>query len=79
MKVTDNGKRIKRSNEGFGDLKLFGRYTLYQRDARSQTFRLGAFGGVKVPTGDDTKTDSLGRLPIPLQSGTGAWDAFAGY
>ncbi len=78
MKVTAGGLRTKRSSEGFGDLKLFGRYTLYQRDAKSQTFRLGAFGGVKVPTGDDNKTDSLGRLPIPLQSGTGAWDAFAG-
>ncbi len=78
MKVTDNGERRKRSSEGFGDLKLFGRYTLYQNDARSQTFRLGVFGGVKAPTGDDNKTDSLGRLPIPLQSGTGAWDAFAG-
>ncbi len=78
MKVTDNGERIKRSSEGFGDLKLFGRYTLYQNDAKSQTFRLGAFGGVKAPTGDDSKTDNLGRLPIPLQSGTGAWDAFAG-
>ena len=78
MKVTVNGQRTNRSSEGFGDLKLFGRYTLYQRDAKSQTFRLGAFGGVKAPTGDDDKTDSLGRLPIPLQSGTGAWDAFAG-
>ena len=78
LKVTDNGERIERSSEGIGDLKLFGRYTLHQRDARSQTFRLGAFGGVKAPTGDDDKTDRLGRLPIPLQSGTGAWDAFGG-
>ncbi len=78
MNVTVNGRRANRSSEGFGDLKLFGRYTVYQRDARSQTFRLGVFGGVNAPTGDDNKTDSLGRLPIPLQSGTGAWDAFAG-
>ncbi|MCZ6657670.1 MAG: transporter [Gammaproteobacteria bacterium] len=78
LKVTINGQRTNRSSEGFGDLKLFGRYTLLQRDAKSQTFRLGVFGGVKVPTGDDDKKDRFGRLPIPLQTGTGAWDSFAG-
>ena len=34
---------------------------------------------MKAPTGTDDETDSLGRLPIPLQSGTGAWDGFAGF
>ncbi len=79
IRIRVNGERVTRSSAGFGDLKLFGRYTLYQRDARRKTFRLGAFGGIKAPTGNDDKTDGLGRLPIPLQSGTGAWDVFAGF
>ena len=36
------------------------------------------FGGVKAPTGSDDKSDSLGRLPISVQPGTGAWDGFGG-
>ncbi len=36
------------------------------------------FGGFKAPTGNHDKVDNLGRLPTPLQSGTGAWDYFSG-
>ena len=76
--VTANGQKVTRSGDGVGDLKLFGRYTFYQQDQRSKTFRIAGFGGVKAPTGDNDKTDGLGRLPIPLQPGTGAWDYFGG-
>jgi hypothetical protein len=69
---------VRRSSTGIGDLTFFGRYTLFQRDRIGRTLRLGAIAGVKVPTGNDDETDSLGRLPIPLQSGTGSWDSFVG-
>lgn len=76
--LTANGQGVTRSSEGMGDLKLFGRYTFYQQDQRSKTFRIAGFGGVKAPTGDDNQTDNLGRLPMPLQSGTGAWGYLGG-
>ncbi len=57
---------------------MFARYTFFKQNARGHTFRVAAFGGVKAPTGDDNETDSLGRLPIPLQSGSGSWDGFGG-
>jgi len=72
------GQAISRSSRGFGDAKLFARYTLLQRDERSKTLRVAGFAGFKAPTGDDRQLDALGRLPIPLQSGTGAWDGFGG-
>jgi len=69
---------VRRSSEGIGDLTIFGRYTLFQRDGVGRTLRLGAIAGIKAPTGDDDEVDGLGRLPIPLQSGTGSWDSFIG-
>ncbi len=78
LKTTVGGTPVTRSSEGFGDLSVFARYTFFQQDARDHTFRIAAFGGVKAPTGDDDESDALGRLPIPLQSGTGSWDGFGG-
>ena len=69
---------VRRSSQGIGDLTIFGRYTLFQRDGIGRTLRLGVIAGVKAPTGDDDEADALGRLPIPLQSGTGSWDSFIG-
>lgn len=76
--LTAMSQRFTRSSRGVGDSKLFARYTFLQHDERSKTFRVAGFGGFKAPTGNDNKTDVLGRLPIPLQSGSGAWDYFAG-
>tara|TARA_R110002096_G_scaffold364311_2_gene557398 strand:+ start:6858 stop:7760 length:903 start_codon:yes stop_codon:yes gene_type:complete len=78
LQATVAGERISRSSTGIGDLSVFARYTFVQQDARDHTFRIAAFGGVKAPTGDDDESDALGRLPIPLQSGTGSWDGFGG-
>lgn len=63
---------------GIGDVSLFFRYTVYSKDAVGRTFRIAPFLGVKAPTGDDNKSDSLGLLPAPLQLGTGSWDVFGG-
>ena len=76
--VTLNGNRVNRSASGLGDVSVFGRYTLIQRDQPGRTFRVAPFIGFKAPTGEDDKRDSLGRLPPGLQPGSGAWDVFGG-
>lgn len=78
LDVTVDGSRLSRSSSGVGDISLFGRYTLLQRDQPGRTFRVAPFIGVKTPTGDDDEQDSIGRLPAAVQLGTGAWDAFGG-
>jgi Putative MetA-pathway of phenol degradation len=78
LRLSMNGSRVGRSNDDFGDLTIFGRYTFWQQDAPGQTFRIAGFGGVKAPTGSDDESDNLGRLPISVQPGTGAWDGFGG-
>ncbi len=69
---------VKRSSKGIGDSSIFLRYTFHQNDRQGSTFRVAAFGGLKIPTGNDSHRDSLGLLPVPLQSGTGSWDGFGG-
>jgi len=79
LDLTVGGSRLSRRASGIGDVSLFGRFTLLQRDQPGRTFRVAPFVGVKAPTGDDDQRDSLGRLPAAVQSGTGAWDAFGGF
>lgn len=67
-----------RSSSGIGDSRLFARFTIYQKDAKSTTFRFAPFVGVKIPTGNDNKFDILGKLPPNAQSGSGSWDTFGG-
>lgn len=74
----DGGVDIERDNRGLGDLTGFARYTIWQDDAPGQTFRVAGFGGVSAPTGKDDESDRFGRLPPPLQNGTGAWNVFTG-
>ncbi len=78
LNLTINDQPLTRSSNNIGDIKIFGRYTFLQNDQPSKTLRLAGFAGVKAPTGDNTKMDALGLLPVPLQSGTGSWDYFAG-
>lgn len=72
------GQRVTRSDQGIGDLTLFGRYTAYQNDAPGRTFRVSPFLGVKAPTGRDDAQDGLGPLPSGVQLGSGSWDALGG-
>jgi len=72
------GGRFSRESSGIADIRLFARYTLYRDDAPGRTFRVAPFLGVEMPTGNDDERDSLGRLPRPLQAGSGSWDTFAG-
>ena len=78
LDITLGGNRINRSAGGFGEMTMFGRYTVVQRDRPGQTFRVAPFAGFKAPTGEDKRQDSLGMLPPQLQPGTGAWDLFGG-
>ena len=78
LDVTTPGGRVTRDTSGIADARLFGRYTAYKADASGRTFRIAPFLGVELPTGDDNDRDSLGRLPAPLQLGSGSWDGFGG-
>ncbi len=76
--VSVSGQRQNSSADGLGDVGLFTRYTLYQRDWRGRTLRIAPFTGLKAPSGRDDKQDSLGRLPPGVQTGSASWDVFGG-
>jgi len=78
LKLRAAGQRLSRAASGFGDLTVFGRYTVVQRDQPGRNFRVAPFAGVKAPTGDDDKRDSLGVLPPSVQVGSGSWDPLVG-
>ena len=68
----------RRDARGFGDLGVVGRYTVLERNAPGRTFRVAPFVGVKAPSGRDDARDRRGRLPPPLQPGSGTWDVLGG-
>ncbi len=70
--------RRTRGVSGLGDAVLLARYTLLQQDRPGRTFRVAPFFGVESPTGTDDESDALGRLPQPLQLGSGSWDPLTG-
>lgn len=78
LDVTQDGMRRQRGASGLGDIRLFGRYTLYRRDWPGRTLRLAPFIGIETPTGEDDERDALGRLPASVQPGSGSWDPFGG-
>ena len=78
LDITLGGNRVARSASEFGDFSVFGRYTVLQRDKPGKTFRVAPFLGLKAPTGEDKRQDSLGLLPPGIQPGSGAWDLFGG-
>ena len=76
--MSPDNQRISRESNGFGDARLFGRYTLYKHNIPGRNLRIAPFLGLELPTGDDDERDNLGALPAPLQSGSGSWDPFGG-
>lgn len=79
LKLTrPGGDRIRREANGLGDIRTLLKYRVYTKDKPGVTHRLGVFGGVEWPTGDDNDKDRFGRLPQPLQLGSGSWDPIAG-
>lgn len=78
LDVTTPMGRVERDTAGFGDISLFGRYTLYKKDFTGSTFRVAPVFGLTAPTGDDNDRDRFGELPRPMQAADGAWDVFGG-
>lgn len=70
--------RQRRRDAGLGDVILISRYTVWSMDRLGETRRLAPFLGLKFPTGDSDERDSLGRLPQPIQLGSGSWDPLLG-
>ena len=48
------------SSFGIGDVRVFAKYLLYQRDRKKETFRIASKAGIKFPTGDENKMPALG-------------------
>lgn len=78
IEVNAPAGRQTRGASGLGDVMLVARYTVSQWDRPGETIRIAPFGGVKFPTGRHADSDRLGRLPQPLQPGSGSWDGLAG-
>lgn len=76
--LTSGGERIGRSTRGIGDVSLIARYTAYQDNFQGGNFRIAPFVGLQMPTGESTASDRFGRIPPPIQLGTGSWDPSAG-
>jgi len=76
--TTSGGQRVTRDTSGLGDIRTLLKYRVYTKDTPNLTHRLGLFGGLEWPTGHDNDEDSLGRLPQPLQLGSGSWDPIIG-
>ena len=74
LDITTPMGRVNRDASGLGDMTGLARYTLWSRDQLGSTMRVAPFVGLKMPTGDDAERDSLGRIPQPLQLGSGSWD-----
>ncbi len=67
-----------RGVQGLADITVLGKYRVYTKNFIGGTSRLALIGGLKLPTGDDDATDSLGLLPPPLQLGSGSVDVVGG-
>lgn len=65
---------VERGDHGLGDVTLLGRHQVFQLDRPGETFRAQLLGGLKFPTGNDDERDAVGRLPQPLQLGSGSYD-----
>jgi len=78
MDMTLKMAGIERGAAGRGDSMLLGRYQVFQLDRPGETFRAQALGGLKFPTGRDDQGDAFGRLPQPMQLGSGSYDPVVG-
>jgi hypothetical protein len=78
LDLTAGGNRISRDNGGLGDVRVFARYTVYQLNGAGRTLRIAPFAGLELPTGSTGESDEFGKLPMPLQMGSGSWDPYLG-
>lgn len=78
LDLTTPAGRIRRTTQGIGDGVALARYTIYRLDDVGETIRIAPLLGLKFPTGDDDERDQFGRIPQPLQLGSGSWDPMVG-
>ncbi len=78
LELNTNSGRITRAGSGVGDALFIGRLTAYALDRAGSTIRFAPFAGLKTPTGRHNQSDRFGRLPQPLQPGSGSWDGLGG-
>lgn len=78
LELNVDGARRARSDRGIGDIRLFGRYTVWRKNFTGGLVRISPFAGLELPTGDDDESDAFGRLPADVQLGSGSWDPFGG-
>jgi len=57
---------------GIGDLTLFSKFNMFQKDSHQETFRVAGKVALTFPTGPFDQKDDSGQFPPPLQLGTGA-------
>lgn len=74
----DSGGRAEFDDAGLGDIQFFMKQRLWRRDEPGKTQRVAILGGLEFPTGDTSERDPLGKLPKPVQLGSGSWDPFVG-
>ncbi len=67
-----------RGDHGLGDITVLGKYRIHTKNFKGGTSRLSLIGGLELPTGEDNETDSMGKLPPPLQLGSGSVDGIVG-
>lgn len=79
LRTTSSGERITRETSGIGDIPLLAKYRVFTEDYPGGTSRLSVIGGLEVPSGETGDSDSHGKLPRNLQTGSGSWDPIAGF
>lgn len=60
MNVNFDSRNQQASSSGLGDMRFFAKYLLYQLDRKNETLRVATKAGIKLPTGDEQETPSLG-------------------
>lgn len=78
IEITTPSGRATRATTGLGDLTAMARVTAVAFDRLGETIRFAPFAGLKLPTGRDDEADGIGRLPQPLQLGSGSLDPVFG-
>ncbi len=60
-RVDTRTPQVRASSSGLADIRVFGKYLLYQRDRLHETLRVATKAGVKFPSGSTSSTPPLGR------------------
>ena len=72
------GVRRVRETDGIGDLIVQGKYRFFRKDSPFGRDQAALILAVKLPSGEDDESDRFGRLPPPVQPGTGSVDGIIG-